>query len=78
MLQCVFLLFLGAFRKGQCEEKHGIYYVKHTLLTSRKKLCFALISDFFWSSFGSLGAHLCVQMSSGERSREVDVEARAG
>ena len=77
MLQCVFLLFLVAFRKGQCEEKHGIYCMKHTLFTSRT-ICFALVSDFFWNSFGSLGAHLCVQMSSRERSREVDVDAKAG
>ena len=64
MLQCVFLLFLVAFRKGQCEEKHGIYCVKHILFTLTK----IMFCTDFDSSFGSLGAHLCVQMSPRERS----------
>ena len=63
-----FSLFLVAFRKGQREEKHGISRVGHTLPTLIKKSSCALNLDSFWNSFGSLGAHLCVQMSPRERS----------
>ena len=59
MSQCVFLLFLVAFRKGQCEEKHGIYLVKHTLFTSNKSYVLHGFLTSFGADLGALG-HICV------------------
>ena len=59
-------------------KKNMVFTMWNTHCSLQGKVMFCLISDFFWSSFGSLGAHLCVQMSSRERSWKVDVEARAG
>ena len=55
----VLCLVLVAFRKGQCEEKHGIYSVGHTLPTLVK----GHVLYSFWLHFGThLGAlgHTCV------------------
>ena len=39
-------MFLVAFRSGQREEKHGIYYIKHTLptLEESRVLCSFLVN----------------------------------
>ena len=51
-----FSLFLVAFRKGQREEKHGIYCVGHTLPTLVKGhvlYLFGLISELIWEPWGT-------------------------
>ena len=55
----VFWGFLVAFRKGQREEKHGIYDVKHTLFTSTKSYVLHGFLTSFGTHLGALG-HICV------------------
>ena len=59
MLQCVFSLFSVAFRKGQREEKHGIYCVGHTLPTLIKSHVLHGFGTPFGAHLGALG-HICV------------------
>ena len=53
------LFLLVAFRKGQCEEKHGIYHVKHALFTSSKHYVLHRFLTSFETDLGALG-HICV------------------
>ena len=73
-----FSMFLVAFRSGQRQEKHGIYYIKHRLPTFAESRVLCSFLHHFKTHLGALGPHFCVQMSPWEPSWEVDIEARAG
>ena len=74
------LLTQKGLKKGLRKMSLGMFF--GTLLTHMahfgQKSCFLLIWDSFWRSLGSLGADLCAQMSSWERSWEVETKARSG